>query len=1358
MRRLVSLFAVALATFVVGTAPAFAGSTGTMLYRLQGGGAGTNNGDFVSDQGAMNDVYHFWVEVPPTATQLTIQIFDADVGKGATDDASDRDRQRGGSWDTVTTYSLFSPGNVAIPAGSLGFTNSGQAATLDNNWATFYTTNTPIAGHWEVRVALNASNTDDVNAFGLRAFAQAGGPELNVYADDFIGIGANATGNNSNSFTFYPYVTDGCTINHKDFDLDEANALAPGGVQQHAMYTNRTGNYTTTFNNASLSAATVWANNAAPISATVGAQNPSGTETTRTGMGIWTANYIVNEVAANNANFGTIVIGDDTNAALPTNGSASPLPNAFRIYEPTDAGGVPQLPYLVQTALWSSGPNPPTNGNNTVYNVGVKFTNPTANAITFDATHLIQARIPNDNRLTYVAGSISATVGTPTLTPAAPTRNALIQWNPGSVPAGTTVEMAWQITFNPNNATAHNLVGAGNGVANNDTLGTRADFIDATNPTANAAAITRATYGFGGLCPLTVSTAITAPTPVTLSWLRATRAGGDLAVEWVTGSEVRNVGFDLYGKRGGAWQRLSTSPIRTKGSSSVDAHSYAVTVAAPDDVTELMLEDIDANGHRTRHKSIKIGEAIGARTALARIDWAGVALEHSHAPHARPSDASPRAHLTVAADGLYRVHASDLAGAGADFSAVATSDLALTADDGPVPLRISGASGATLGAGATIEFYGRERHSLYGKRNVYTLAVDAASARRAQSLLGASAPWPITRDHYDARTTVARNLGYSAAALGDDPWYDTELIAFQGSPSQQSFTLPVSALYGAGATSVGVELEGQSDWDTLVDDHRLDIDVNGTPVTTYDFGGIARESVRFALPAGALVEGNNTATLTLPGSQLGAGQHDLVDVQSVSVTYPRRFVAAGGVLDAPLAPSGDEAPGAPDLLFRDGMGDVPDACATDDCSAIVVEGLPAGPVAAYAIGGGAALYFADAVNQSGNVRVVVPRGAQWRLVAAADAAIGAPEVSAASAPIELATPSAQLLIVSHPDFAGSLGTFVSARQAEGLTVRVVTTDQAYERYSRGQHDPEAIHQLLVDAYAAGTRYALLVGGDTYDYDGNLAQPSISFVPTPYTATGDIIRFAPSDVRLGDVDGDGFPDVSVGRWPVRTAADLAAVIQKTLAYATATFNGRAVLAAGGSDTCTPGDPNCVPLDFSALNTQLAAQLTPSGWGVDRVEIDTLGAGAANTQLVDAINQGRSLTNFVGHSHVDRWSFDPLLDYDQAQALTNANQPTIVAQWGCWSSWFVSPTYNSMAHSFLLHSGGGAAAVVGATTLVDTEQQDEFIAAFLARAADGSVRIGDALDASRRDYAAQHAFRRDVIYGINLLGDPTLKLRH
>ncbi len=1312
-----------------------AASTGsTSLLRVTGDDGGTGFGDYVSDAGALNSFYRFNVEVPAGTSSLQIDFFDADVGQaGAADDTGNRDRLRN-AFNTTIAYRLRDP------AGNLVATNYTQGTATqppnsDNTWTNFFTRANPAAGHWVIEV--DAGNGDDVNAFGLRAHdgdATAGGRELNVYANNQFQIGINpiAPGSRTSLFSYYPYVTHGCDVIADDFDYDSANANTTGG-QQAEIFTNRSASFTSTFNNGVLSNNDVWNTESMLDPTTFPGGGPSGNQLSRNGYGIWPSSWRINEVDGENANFATLYVGPETIDGTPP--SANPEANAFRVYFPTDGGVAPVKPHLTQYYSYASGQNPPAQNQNTFFDVSVVMTNPTPYAITFSNTNVITTRIggptgsanANANGL-YVGGSASATQGTIISTPTALTAG-LITWNPGTVASGATAILTFQVRVRPpNNDTSANrrFDGEGNGTANNDTHGTRATFTDETG---------QQSYTIDGICGLAFRVGTSAPVPVTVSSLAASRQGNSLHVEWTTSTETRNGGFDVLGHRAdGSWTKLNAAPVPSKAADSVEEQEYSATFAAPADIDRVAIEDIALDGTRKRHTDVAVGASRGARAA-APIDWA---LVRSRLP-ARGTGAGS-VYLEVARRGIHRVSVAALAAAGQDLASAPTSAIALRDPNGPVPVRIIGAAGATLGASAVLEFVGETRTSLYGTTNRYTLSVDAASARRPSVSALDAAQANRERDRWRAEVVRSNDTLYSLGALGDDPWYDSLLAASAGTPASNTYALDLPADATLEGASLALQVEGETEW-PQADDHRLDIMVNGVAIARHEFDGRAAESVRYPLPPGALHAGANQVTLTLPADQ--GVPFDRVRVQGVSIRYDSSLQASDGRLDADLGEAGDTVPRAASNLMRDGFDDAPAGCAAIGCALLHVSGV-SGQATAWQLGldGTATLVFGQPGAQG--LDLVLPRDGGRLLVAQEDRTL-APALVAAASPVADVPAGTDFVVIAHPAFAGSLGSFVTARQSEGLDVAVVTTEAIYARYSAGLADAAALRRFLADAYARGVRYALLVGGDTYDYANHLGLGATSFVPTMYTWTDADVRYAPSDALLGDVDDDGLPDVALGRWPARTTAEVDTIVAKTLAYATAPHAAKAVFAAD----------NAEGVQFGQLNAYVADAMTATGWSVDQIVVASSDGAAERAALVAAINQGRALTHFVGHASVDRWTFEPLLLAGQlAASLTNATSPTIVAQWGCWSSYFVSPLTDSIANQFLFDTDGGAAAVIGAGTRIQSSDGDESLRTFMAGVGTGNERIGDAIDAMRR---ASPDGRRDLVYGINLLGDPTLKVR-
>jgi hypothetical protein len=142
------------------------------------------------------------------------------------------------------------------------------------------------------------------------------------------------------------------------------------------------------------------------------------------------------------------------------------------------------------------------------------------------------------------------------------------------------------------------------------------------------------------------------------------------------------------------------------------------------------------------------------------------------------------------------------------------------------------------------------------------------------------------------------------------------------------------------------------------------------------------------------------------------------------------------------------------------------------------------------------------------------------------------------------------------------------------------------------------------------------------------------------------------------------------------------------------------------------------------------------------------------LLDAMNGGVALASYIGHSGPTLWSFQGLFTSGDAQALANAGKPMVVAQWGCWTTYYVTPSVNTLGHKLMLSGPQGAAAVLGATTLTKSSSEEKLGQLMMPLLTQPGMTLGDAMQAAKMQMAATQPELADVLLGWTLLGDPTL----
>ncbi|MGD1149294.1 MAG: C25 family cysteine peptidase [Thermoanaerobaculaceae bacterium] len=811
--------------------------------------------------------------------------------------------------------------------------------------------------------------------------------------------------------------------------------------------------------------------------------------------------------------------------------------------------------------------------------------------------------------------------------------------------------------------------------------------------------------------------------PVTVARFVATTEPDGVRFNWTTAMEVSNAGYNIYAQSDGGLVRVNPQLIPSHLGDSTIPLSYEYFAEGVSD-GPFFLEDVDIRARGRLHGPFAAGVECGVEPAIEPIPWRAIraaSLKASVQALAQPVKAKP-VNLLVDEDGLYRVTYEALKGAGFDFGGVSASSLGLTNEGSSVPILILGPGSQigdrpsrNFGPGMAVEFQGQAVDSLYTRTNVYTLSVSSSNSGNRVALDATPPPSGQPPQYYMETQFVSKPLLYSFASPTGDPWYEAGLLAYT-TPVQATFTVPVDHLAtGVGGARFSFDMWGETDWPNVNPDHHAVLELNGVTIADERFDGLTNHPVEGAAATGSVVEGTNTFTLTLPGDSGAA--YEIVNVSNYAITYPRQFVARSGHLEF-----------------------------TSSGGALAVDGLSSSNVAVYRLGAKTPQRLTQVRIETGQAGLRARfagsnRSASYLIYEAG--AILTPTIAAPRQPSGLTGGKVDYLVISHPDFIAGLTPLVQARSAQGLRVRVVDVNDVYAAYNYGIVDPQAIHDYIAYAYKSmGTRYILLVGGDTYDYFDYLQTGSVSFIPTPYAVTGDLVNYAPADPLLADVNGNGVPDLALGRFPVRTPAELDSVIAKTLAYGARP--NAAVFAADLADGS---------YSFKQLTEGLVATVPP-GWRITRAYADDLGASGAKSVLLGAINQGVALASYVGHSGFTQWSLYDIFDLADAETLLNAGKPTVVAQMGCWNTYYVDPQTNTLAHKLLLSGDRGAAAVLGPATLSESESEIALARLLFPLILQKGVPLGTAVTQAKAQLAQTMPQAIDVLRGWTLLGDPAL----
>lgn len=879
----------------------------------------------------------------------------------------------------------------------------------------------------------------------------------------------------------------------------------------------------------------------------------------------------------------------------------------------------------------------------------------------------------------------------------------------------------------------------------------------------------RAIGGGDGRCPTLsfsanadcVSSVQAGTLPVTLSDVEVAVESGQLVVRFGTASELGSLQYAVYSDLAGRPAGRALLARSDAAGTSLTARRYEVS-GAYSGQTQIWIEEESIDGKKERYGPYPVGLRTGERTLSTPIDWARINAEQrafrqgqTRALLGATPTGDVQVELGVAESGIVVITHEQLLAAGVDWSGLAASRLRLAVGPQQVPFSYQGPT--QIGAGSQLSFVAQAvAGSRYTKTRAYRLSMGASEQAAARSQYARPGALAGTSTAAGTRVHAPQRL-YDMSSAQSDPWTAVRMIRNNTPLTSytETFTVSDRAVASSGEVLV-VDLHGGID-QPQSPDHSVRLYLNDQLIGQRRFDGLVVDRAQIALPPGVLRQGSNALRVEMVGDT--GAPASVVYLDAIEARYLRELRAVDDRLELALpAVAGTLAAG--DRIHADNFDDLGVAsCSGPGCGAYTVGGYTRPDVRLIhqrADGSIAELAGVRAVleaDQSYTVSFAVPLdgGTLWSAPAQTGVAATLMPRPAPRSPI--GNQPADYLIVAHPSFISGLAPLVATRRAEGFAVQVVDVEDVYDAYTDGVVDPAAISALIADAVSQlGTRYVLLVGGDTYDYFDYTGAHSQSFIPTHYRAIGPVIRHTPTDVPYADIDGDGMQDVAIGRLPVRTQSELALWLGKLDAYSTGSYGGRLLRVS---------DRRLGSVDYGAELGALNFSL--NGYATTRIALDDYPAGGsgvalARADMVSAMGAGQSLTAFLGHSSPSSWARESLLTAAQVSSglLANSTRPTVAWVLGCYGGYAVDPVYNNVAPALMVQPGGsGAVAVMGTSALTSTASDVAWMNA--VRPYLTTERLGDALMQAQRRLHEHGSLYEDAVGSAMLLGDPAMRLR-
>jgi subtilisin-like proprotein convertase family protein len=862
-----------------------------------------------------------------------------------------------------------------------------------------------------------------------------------------------------------------------------------------------------------------------------------------------------------------------------------------------------------------------------------------------------------------------------------------------------------------------------------------------------------------------------APTYVKVTSFKATGYPEGTLLEWKTGYEVDNLGFHIYREENGQLVRLTPEPIA--GSALLAGSGIALRAGrhytwwdvslSPQSSSlspvRYWLKDIDLSGKETMHGPVtavlsqepspeKMNPELLSELGMRREQryqhyWKVRELKEklTQEPKAevevkgkiakpllkarRSSALSPRSSsldtamqpcvagrravkILVTEEGWYHVSQYELVATGLSPN-VNPRNLQLFVEEKEQAIRVTGEKDGKFDPADAVEFYGVGIDTPSTDTNVYWLVEGTTPGKRLKEWRSQGDQiGPPSFLHTEERKD--RVIYFPNLRNGDEENWFGPVISPSG--ADQILMVRHLDLAHSGNARLEVSIQGATEGP-----HQVKVLINEVEVDEAIFVGQSKGFVQVEVPQALLREGENLVSFVAMGGQTDYSMLDLI-----SLSYWHTYTA-----------DGDE------LKFRAQGGEN-----------LVLSGFSNSVVQIFDITdpGDLVEVLGRVVPEDGGYRV------EFRVPGTGERALLAVSVDKVKTPggLVLNKPSSwsqnfsgyDLVMISHRDFIEGIKSLKRFRESQGLSVALVDLEDVYDEFSFGVKSPKAIKDFLSfgkTKWKKSPRFVLLVGDASFDPKNYYGYGYWDFVPTKLIDT-QYLETA-SDDWFVDFNGDGLPEMAIGRLPVRTLEEANIVVSKILTYERTRPYRVAVLVA---DKVEWDDD----FDFEKASEEVRNVL-PSSLMVSKIYRSQFSSDSqAKGVFLASINGGSLLVNFIGHGSLDMWR--GILTSEDLLGLTNRGLPFFINM-TCLNGFFQDPYMDSLAETLVKTGGGGAIGVWTSSGVTEPANQAPMNKELMRRLFNGkSLTLGEATS-----QAKAATYDQDVRKTWILFGDPSMKLK-
>lgn len=380
------------------------------------------------------------------------------------------------------------------------------------------------------------------------------------------------------------------------------------------------------------------------------------------------------------------------------------------------------------------------------------------------------------------------------------------------------------------------------------------------------------------------------------------------------------------------------------------------------------------------------------------------------------------------------------------------------------------------------------------------------------------------------------------------------------------------------------------------------------------------------------------------------------------------------------------------------------------------------------------------------------------------------------------TAPTDLLIITHSSLMAQAQRLAQIHvQTDGIKTKIVTTEEIFNEFASGAHDPTALRDFMkmyYDKYNHSQNdqlhNVLLFGDASFDYKDRLKN-NTNLVPSFQSANSiDALATYTSDDFFGFLDDsedinstiiNNQLDIGIGRIPTKNAEDAKNFVDKIQTYISAQALGpwrnNLVFIADDED-------NNLHLQDAETIAQTAHSVAPV-FNVEKNYLDAFhqesGPGGssypqANLVINNQVNSGALIYNYNGHGGPFRLAEETILDASIVDSWQNANRLPLFITATCDFAPYDNPLINSIGENILLRPKTGGIALMTTTRPVfafsNRIMNENYLNVALQRDVNGNYKtlgsaIKEAKNMTNQNFGDILNSRKFI-----LLGDPALRL--